>query len=105
MLGREKSQADVKGPSSSLERACLHSKASGLTQLEVPNSPTSLPCLRLPVALLILDYLVAVASGFRKLRLTYSEVITDLSPFQPDEVGALPLEQAASPQRSPSASA
>jgi hypothetical protein len=37
--------------------------------------------------------------------ITDSEVITDLSPFQPDEVGALPSEQVAPLQRSPSASA
>jgi transposase len=34
-----------------------------------------------------------------------SEVITDLSPFQRDEVGALPSEQVASSHRSPNASA
>jgi transposase len=37
--------------------------------------------------------------------ITDSEVITDLNPSQPDEVGALPSEQVASPHRSPSASA
>src|SRR5208283_3218404 len=37
--------------------------------------------------------------------ITDSEVITDLNPFQRDEVGALPSEHATSPQRSPSASA
>ena len=37
--------------------------------------------------------------------ITDSEVITDLNPFQRDEVGALPSEQVASPQGSPSASA
>jgi transposase len=37
--------------------------------------------------------------------ITDPEVITDLSPFQPDEVGALASEPVASPQRSPSASA
>jgi hypothetical protein len=34
-----------------------------------------------------------------------NEVITDLNPFQRDEVGALPSEHATSPQRSPRASA
>jgi transposase len=37
--------------------------------------------------------------------ITDPEVITDLNPFQRDEVGALPSEHATSPQRSPSASA
>ena len=37
--------------------------------------------------------------------MTDSEVITDLKPCEPDEVGAFPSEQVASPQRSPSASA
>src|SRR3974390_1637076 len=37
--------------------------------------------------------------------ITAPEVITDLSPFQPDEVGALASESVASPQRSPSPSA
>ena len=37
--------------------------------------------------------------------ITDSEVITDLSPFQRDAVGALPLEQVASPQRRPGGSA
>jgi len=37
--------------------------------------------------------------------ITDSEVITDLNPFQRDEVGALSSEPVASPQRSPSASA
>jgi transposase len=37
--------------------------------------------------------------------ITDSEVITDLSLSQPDEVGALPSEQVAPPQRSPGASA
>jgi hypothetical protein len=37
--------------------------------------------------------------------ITDPEVITDLSPFQPDEVSALASEPVASPQRSPSASA
>ena len=37
--------------------------------------------------------------------ITDSEVITDLNPSQPDEVGALLTEPAAVPQRSPSASA
>jgi transposase len=37
--------------------------------------------------------------------ITDSEVITDFSPFQRDEVGALSSELVASPQRSPSASA
>lgn len=37
--------------------------------------------------------------------ITDSEVITDLNPSQPDEVGALSSAPVASPQRSPSASA
>src|SRR5579872_5451206 len=37
--------------------------------------------------------------------ITDSEVITDLNPFQPDEVGAFSSEAVASPQHSPSASA
>jgi transposase len=37
--------------------------------------------------------------------ITDPKVITDLNPFQRDEVGALPSEHATSPQRSPSASA
>jgi hypothetical protein len=37
--------------------------------------------------------------------ITDSEVITDLNPFQRDEVGALPSEHVVSPQGSPSASA
>ena len=35
--------------------------------------------------------------------ITDSEVITDLNPFQQDEVGTLPSEQVVSPQRNPSA--
>jgi len=37
--------------------------------------------------------------------ITDSEVITDLNPSQPDEVGALSSEPVAVPQRSPSSSA